>query len=176
VPPFLFWGWAIVILTEFVLRAVLIGVGTTLIFDLWVRFAARFLGGPQVNWAMPGRWFAYVLRGRFTHKTIAQSQPIQRELAIGWAFHYAVGIVFAAAAMVLGGPGWVQAPTLGPALFVGVATVLCGWLILAPGMGFGIAGSAFADANRRRVFQLLSHIVFGFGLYACAMLFRGLKF
>jgi hypothetical protein len=43
-------------------------------------------------------------------------------------------------------------------------------------MGFGIAGSAFADANRRRVFQLLSHIVFGFGLYACAMLFRGFKF
>lgn len=172
-PPHLFWI-AIVSKYAFVLHAVLIGVGTTLIFDLWVRFAARFLGGPQVNWAMPGRWFAYLLRGRFFHKTIAQSSPVPYELAIGWGFHYAVGVLFAAAAMILGGPGWAQSPTWGPALFVGISTVLCGWLILSPGLGFGIAGSAFPDANRRRLFQLVSHVVFGIGLYVCASLLRGM--
>lgn len=163
-------------LSDVLIRAILIGVGTTLIFDLWVRSAARFLGGPGVNWAMPGRWFAYLLRGQIFHRTIAQSAPIRHELAIGWAFHYAVGILFAVFAMALGGRGWSQNPTLGPALFVGISTVLCGWLILAPGMGFGIAGSAFADANKRRIFQLLSHIVFGLGLYLFAYCLRGVTF
>lgn len=164
------------LVSDFVIRALLIGVGTTLIFDLWVRFAARFLGGPGVNWAMPGRWFVYLLRGQFLHRTIAQSAPVNHELAIGWVFHYAVGVLFAVFAMLLGGPGWSQNPTLGPALFVGISTVLCGWLILAPGMGFGIAGSVFPDANKRRVFQLTSHVVFGLGLYICAFVLRGFSF
>ena len=154
---------------SFILNAVLIGIGATFLFDLWANFAARFLGGPKVNWAMPGRWFAHLLRGRFRHNTIAQSAPVARELAIGWAFHYAVGVLFAAATLILGGAGWAKAPTLGPAMFVGVTTVLCGWLILSPGLGFGIAGSAFPDANKRRAFQLTSHVVFGFALYGAAL-------
>ncbi len=163
-------------LLDFVIRALLMGVITTALFDVWVNFAARFLGGPKVNWAMPGRWFAYVLRGRFTHHTIAQSDPIARELALGWVFHYGVGVLFAACTLLLGGAGWARAPTPGPALFVGISTVLCGWLILAPGMGFGIAGSAFPDAMKRRAFQLVSHIVFGLALYASALALRGLAF
>lgn len=161
---------------DFTIRAFLIGVITTFLFDVWVNFAARFLGGPKVNWAMPGRWFAYLLRGRFMHHTIAQSVPIPFELPIGWIFHYAVGVLFAAFTLLLGGPGWAQAPTLGPALFVGISTVLCGWLILAPGMGFGIAGSAFPDAMKRRGFQLMSHVIFGLALYASALMVRGLSF
>lgn len=161
-------------LAQFILQAVVIGLIATVLFDLWVTFAARFLGGPKVNWAMPGRWCAYVLRGRFAHQTIAQSEPIHNELIIGWIFHYAVGVLFAAAVLLIGGPGWSHAPTLGPALFVGISTVLCGWLILSPGLGFGIAGSAFADANKRRAFQLLSHVVFGFALYGAALATRGL--
>lgn len=160
--------------TDFILRSIMIGVATTLIFDLWVTFVARFLGGPKVNWAMPGRWFAYLLRGRFFHHTIAQSNPIPRELLLGWFFHYLVGILFAAATLMIGGEDWAARPTLGPAMFVGISTVLCGWLILSPGLGFGIAGSAFPDANKRRIFQLISHCVFGLGLYASAWLFRPL--
>lgn len=159
---------------EFVLRAIVIGIVATILFDIWVTFAARFLGGPKVNWAMPGRWFAYLLRGRFAHNTIAQSEPMPNELAIGWAFHYGVGILFAAATLIIGGAGWANAPTLGPALFVGISTVLCGWLILSPGLGFGIAGSAFPDANKRRGFQLLSHVVFGFALYGAALATRAM--
>jgi Protein of unknown function (DUF2938) len=159
---------------DFILSSVLMGVLTTLIFDVWVTLAARYAGGPKVNWAMPGRWFAYLLRGRFFHHTIAQSAPIPRELLLGWFFHYWVGILFAAATLLIGGPDWIHKPTLGPALFVGISTVLCGWLILSPGLGFGIAGSAFPDANKRRIFQLISHVVFGFGLYLSARLIHPL--
>ena len=161
-------------IVSFVLRSLLIGIAATALFDLWVNFAARFLGGPKVNWAMPGRWFAYLLRGRFFHHTIAQSDPVQNELVIGWVFHYGVGVVFAAATLLIGGSHWVQAPTLGPALFVGISTVLCGWLILSPSLGFGLAGSAFPDATKRRVFQLASHVVFGFALYGAALATRGI--
>ena len=160
---------------HFIANAVLIGICTTIVFDLWVNFAARFLGGPKVNWAMPGHWFAHLLRGQYAHHTIVQSEPVSRELAIGWVFHYAVGILFAAATLLIGGPAWAQMPTLGPAMFVGVSTVLCGWLILSPGLGFGIAGSAFHDANKRRVFQLVSHIVFGLALYGTALALRAVQ-
>lgn len=163
-------------MSDFLIRSLLMGVLTTLIFDLWVNFAAGALGGPKVNWAMPGRWFAHLFRGRIRHHTIAESTPVMQELAIGWCFHYAVGVLFAAATLIVGGAGWARNPTLGPALFVGISTVLCGWLILAPGMGFGIAGRVFPDANRRRIFQLISHVVFGLGLFASAWLLRDVTF
>ncbi len=162
--------------SSLILHAIVIGIGATILFDLWVNFAARSFGGPKVNWAMPGRWFAHLLRGRFFHATIAQSDAVKNELAIGWAFHYGVGILFAAATLIIGGAGWANAPTLGPAMFVGVSTVLCGWLILSPGLGFGIAGSAFPDASKRRVFQLISHIVFGLALYVVALGVRAFGF
>ena len=37
-------------------RAILVGVGGTVVLDLWAEFLARVMGVPATNWAMVGRW------------------------------------------------------------------------------------------------------------------------
>lgn len=159
------------IVTEFIGKAIVIGVGATLLFDLWGQFL-RLFGMPKPNWGPPGRWFAHLLRGRVMHEDIARSEPVGGESAIGWAFHYLVGILFAATLLAIWGLGWARQPSFPPALIVGLATVGCGWFILQPGMGMGIAASKRANANQIRLLNIIAHIVFAIGLYGTALLTR----
>ncbi len=121
---------------------------------------------------MPGRWVGHLPRGRLAHDDIALAEPIPNERTIGWVFHYAVGILFAAVLVAIWGFGWVRNPTFGPALIVGLVTVGCGWFILQPGMGAGIAASKKPNANRIRLMNILGHVVFAIGLYGTALLIR----
>ena len=43
---------------EIVIGAVLIGIGGTVVLDLWATLLWRFFGVPATNWAMVGRWVA----------------------------------------------------------------------------------------------------------------------
>lgn len=158
---------------EFVVRAVLIGIGATALFDLWGRLLAA-TGLPVANWTLVGRWFAHAARGRLAHESIAASAPAPAETAIGWAAHYLVGVAFAGALLAIWGLEWARAPTPGPAMTVGLVTVLAGWLILAPGMGAGIASRKRPNPNRIRLVQIAGHAVFGLGLYLAAVLVQAL--
>ncbi len=62
-----------------------------------------------------------------------------------------------------------QNPTLLLPLVVGLVTVGCGWFILQPGLGNGIAASRRPDATRIRLLNIAGHIVFGFGLWLAAV-------
>lgn len=157
---------------EFLMRAVVIGAGATALLDLWAILLKRTIGWPAPNWAMPGRWVAHLFRGRLVHDDIARAQPVPNELAIGWVFHYAVGILFAASLLMVWGLDWARNPTFLPALVVGLVTVGCGWFILQPGMGAGIAASKKPDANRIRLMNIVGHVVFAIGLYGSALLIR----
>jgi hypothetical protein len=157
---------------EFLIRAIVIGAGATVLLDIWAQLLQRVAGWPAPNWAMPGRWFAHLLRGQVAHEDIGRAQPVANELAIGWAFHYAVGILFAAVLLALWGLGWSRSPTFGPALIVGLVTVGCGWFILQPGMGAGIAASKKPNAWTIRALNIVGHIVFAIGLYGTALLTR----
>jgi len=152
---------------EFLLKSIVIGIGATAIFDLWVRLLASF-GLPGANWTLGGRWFAYIPRGRLVHDGIANSPSIAGETAVGWTMHYVTGIVFAAALLLIFGLGWASAPTLGPALFVGIVTVLLGWCVMSPCMGGGIAAQKRPDRWTVRAVQLSNHVVFGLGLWITA--------
>jgi hypothetical protein len=39
-----------------------------------------------------GRWVAWIPRGVFVHRPITATAKVRGEVAIGWAFHYVVGI------------------------------------------------------------------------------------
>ncbi|WMS42609.1 DUF2938 family protein [Acuticoccus sp. MNP-M23] len=153
---------------EFLLNSVLIGIGATAIFDVWGKVVAA-VGLPGANWTMGGRWFAYIPRGRLVHDGIANSPSLAGETAVGWVMHYVTGIVFAAALLLIWGVGWADAPTLGPALIVGVTTVLLGWCVMSPAMGGGIAAQKRPDRWTVRAVQLTAHVVFGFGLWLTAL-------
>lgn len=156
----------------FLVKAVLIGAGATALLDLWALFLARAFGIAPPNWAMVGRWVGHLPSGRLVHDDIGAAAPVANERAIGWVFHYAVGIAFAAALLAIWGTGWASAPTLLPAMVVGYVTVLCGWLILQPGMGAGIAASKRANAVQVRLLNVAGHTVFGLGLYLTALVLR----
>ena len=53
-----------------------------------------------------------------------------------------------------------------------LATVGCGWVILQPGMGAGIAASNRPNANTVRLMNIAGHTVFAIGLYGTALLTR----
>jgi hypothetical protein len=154
----------------FLLFAILIGVGATIVMDLWVIFRTRVLGVPPASYGMLGRWIGHFPKGRFVHDNIAKASPVPGELAIGWAAHYAIGIVFAALLLSIFGLDWARQPTPLPALAVGLVTVAAPLLVMQPGMGMGIAASKAPNPNAIRLRALVTHAVFGIGLYVSALI------
>ncbi|HYG44767.1 MAG TPA: DUF2938 domain-containing protein [Bordetella sp.] len=151
----------------FLLRdAILVGAGATLAMDLWAIFNKRVFGIASLDYALVGRWLGHLPRGRFAHDAIGQAAPVRGERAWGWLFHYLTGIAFAAILLALAGPAWLQHPTLAPALLLGIATIVAPFFILQPGLGAGIAASRTPRPNTARLRSLLTHTVFGAGLYA----------
>src|SRR5262245_14080365 len=74
------------------LKATLVGVGGTIVLDLFGLIMSRVLGMPAPNWAMVGRWFGNMAHGQFVQVAIREAAPVKGELAIGWIAHYAIGI------------------------------------------------------------------------------------
>lgn len=164
------------VLTEFAVRAIAIGIGATVVMDLWSLVQKRLLGVPGLDFRFVGRWVAHLPRGQFFHAPIAASPAVRGEAAIGWATHYATGIVFAAALLGLCGLDWAHRPTPWPALLIGIATVAAPFLVMQPGMGAGLAARRTPHPATARVRSLVAHLSFGVGLYLAALATAGLRF
>jgi hypothetical protein len=54
---------------------------------------------------------------------------------------------------------------LAPAIAFGVVTVLVPFLVMQPAMGLGVAASRTPRPRAARVQSLITHTVFGLGLY-----------
>jgi hypothetical protein len=147
----------------------LTGAGATALIDVWALVRRRLLGVPLPNYAFVGRWIAHLARGRFGHDSIAAAPPVRTERVIGWSAHYLIGMVFALLLPAFWGVDWIRHPTLLPALIVGIATVSAPFLILQPGMGSGIAASRTPRPGAARLQSLITHAIFGFGLYLAAL-------
>lgn len=158
------------------IHAILIGAGATAFLDLWSAARARLFAAPQPDYALVGRWLAYLARGQFFHAAIATSAPVAGERLIGWIAHYLTGIAFAAVLLMLWGEAWAREPTLLPALIVGIGSVAAPFLIMQPGMGAGIAARRTPDPRAARLRSLITHAVFGVGLYAAGWGARLLDF
>ncbi|MFS8972988.1 DUF2938 domain-containing protein [Cupriavidus necator] len=150
---------------EFLLAALLIGAGATLVMDAWTVVRKRMLGVPALDYALVGRWLGWLARGRLRHQPIAASAPVRGERLLGWVAHYLTGIAFAAILLGCWGMEWARLPTLGPALVVGIGSVAAPFLLMQPAMGAGIAASRTPRPNVARVHSLVTHAVFGLGLY-----------
>ena len=143
-----------------------IGVGATAVMDLWAGVRQRLLGVAPPNYGLVGRWLGHMRRGRLRHEAIAAAPPVRGERVIGWVAHYLIGIVFAALLPALWGREWLNQPTLWPALAVGIATVAAPFLLMQPGMGAGIAARRTPRPTAARLQSLVTHAIFGLGLYA----------
>ena len=65
------------------MEALFIGIGATAVMDVWAIARARLFGIPAFDYALVGRWLAYLARGRFRHDRIAATPPVPGERAIG---------------------------------------------------------------------------------------------
>ncbi|GAB2787497.1 DUF2938 domain-containing protein [Halomonas shantousis] len=155
---------------ETLLPTLIIGIGATAVMDAWNLARQALLGLPAPDFGLVGRWLGHMFRGRFRHERIATAPPIPGEQALGWTAHYLIGIAFAGLLVWLGGPVWLDRPTPGLALAVGVATVAAPFLIMQPGMGAGLAARRTPRPWLARRQSLLNHAVFGLGLYGAAWL------
>jgi hypothetical protein len=155
-------------LSHFLVHAVLIGAGATAFMDVWWWLQKRVLGVPVLDYAMVGRWLGHLARGRLRHDAIAAAPPVAGERLLGWAAHYAIGMTFAGVLLGVAGIGWAHAPSPAPALAVGVASVAAPFLLLQPALGAGIAASRTPRPGLARRRSLVTHLVFGLGLYLAA--------
>jgi hypothetical protein len=149
--------------------AIAIGIGATLLMDLWNLALKRMLGIPSLSYCLLGRWFRYMPEGTFRHVSIAAAAQKPLECPLGWVAHYTIGVVLALGFVGLVSADWLERPTLLPALLYGVVTVLFPFFILQPSFGLGIASSRAPRPARARLKSLVTHTVFGVGLYVCAL-------
>ena len=152
-----------------ILTCLMIGVGATLLMDIWGILRGPLFGVAPADYRLLGRWLGHMKRGRFCHPAIAEASAVRGERLIGWSAHYAIGIAFAALLVVLAGEPWLQAPTPWLALQLGLITVAAPFLLMQPAMGAGIAASRTAQPNCVRLQSLITHLVFGLGLYLSAL-------
>lgn len=153
-------------------RGALIGIGATALIDVWAILLAALFGLPRPNWGLVGRWVWHLRDGKVFHDDIGQARPYAHELALGWAFHYLVGLVYGVILVLATGAAWLTAPTFLPAFILGIVTVGAGWFLLAPGMGAGWAASKTPNPTKTRALNLISHTVFAIGLFGTALLIR----
>lgn len=153
---------------ETTIHIAVIGIGATLLMDAWALVQRRAFGAAPLDYRLVGRWLGHLPRGRLRHETIAKAAPIPGELALGWAAHYATGVLFAALLVAACGPGWARNPTVWPALAVGIVTLAAPFLVLQPAIGVGLAASKTPDPTAARLRSGVTHLVFGLGLYLTA--------
>lgn len=156
---------------EAIARIVLVGVGATVVMDVWLMLLKR-MGVQTLNFAFIGRWVGHLFRGRFAHDSIGKAQSIPAELALGWLTHYAVGVAFAALLVGLHGVTWMHEPSLLAALAVGVCTVAVPLFVMQPAMGLGFAASRTPAPLKSCMRSMTNHTVFGLGLYLSAVVIR----
>lgn len=152
-----------------IVQSLIIGIAGTAAMDLWALALNRATGNPLPNWGLVGRWFAWVPRGRIFHGDITRTPPVRNERAIGWLAHYATGIIYAAALILIAGEAWAANPTFLPAFATGMITIAAGWFLLAPGMGAGWAASKTSNPAKSRLLNIAAHTAFALGLWAGAL-------
>jgi hypothetical protein len=158
------------------LAAILAGLGATAAIDLWGFFLRRVFGIQSLNYCLLGRWLLHMPRGTFVHRSIAAAESRRYECPAGWAAHYGIGTGFALLFVLLVSSRWLERPTPLPALGFGVVTVLVPWLVMQPALGLGVASSKTPNPAGARLKSLVTHTVFGLGLYLSALLLAALLF
>src|SRR5207247_10617195 len=153
----------------YVLIAIAVGFGATLVMDVLGIFLKHTFNIPSPNYCLVGRWLRYMPEGIFRHSSIAAAPQKPAECTVGWIAHYAIGVIFALALVLLASPQWLQEPTVLPAMILGVATVAIPFFVMQPSFGLGIAASKTPKPTQARLRSLTNHAEFAIGLHLAAV-------
>lgn len=154
---------------DLVAGAAAVGLGATLVMDLWNLFLKAAFGIPSLDLCLLGRWVAHMPAGTFRHERIGAAPPKKGECVIGRIAHYGIGVGLASALALLTSGESLLRPALLPALLFGIVTVVFPFFLMQPALGLGIASARAPDPARARLKSLMSHGAFGIGLWASAL-------
>jgi hypothetical protein len=157
-------------MTSRIIFAIGIGLGATLFMDGWALFLRRAFNIASLNLCFLGRWLLHMPDGVFRHPSIAAAQHKPRECSVGWIAHYTIGATLAVAFVLLVSPTWLASPTVLPALAWGIVTVVIPFFVMQPSLGLGIASAKTAHPARARLRSMMTHTVYGLGLYLSAFI------
>src|SRR5438046_10062431 len=132
----------------YVLVAIAVGLGATIVMDLCAIFLKRAFDIPSPNYCLVGRWLRYMPEGIFRHSSIAAAPRKPAECAVGWIAHYAIGAIFALTLVLLASPQWLRERTVLPAMILGLATVAIPFFVIQPSCGLGLAASKTPKIGR----------------------------
>lgn len=156
---------------EIIVRIIVIGIGATLLMDMW-SYLLSYFNIKTLDYRLVGRWIGNFFIGKFTHENITRTPVVRYEAIIGWTTHYIIGIIFSFVLVACFGIDWLYRPTLLPALIIGIITIVAPFFIMQPAFGFGIAASKLKNPLVARFMSLLSHSIYGLGLYLSAVVIQ----
>jgi hypothetical protein len=160
-------------MSEIIWRGVVMGVGGTILMDIWAYILHFVFKQPAPNWGPPGRWFWHLPKGKVFHDSIANATPYKNEVALGWFMHYAIGVLYGIILALVVTPLWFAEPHFIQPWIVGIVTVGAGWFLLQPGLGLGWAASKTPNPTKVRVLNLVAHTIFALGMFLSALLLAG---
>jgi len=134
------------------IEALVVGISATLTTDLWL-WMLQIVGAPPANWALVGRWVAWMPRGVFVHRLIVATPSIRGELAVGWGFHYVVGVAYAAFYLAI------------TRLVFAITLLVAPWFVMQPALGLGFFAARTPHPSVTRIINISGHAAFGVGLY-----------
>ncbi len=155
--------------------SLVVGIGSTLVLDLWVILVKKLLGMPPTDWGMVGRWLQGLAQGKLLLDTRIERSPNLSEKALGWLFHYLIGIAYAVLLLLIWGRGFADTPEIGPIVIVGIIfSSLAGLTVLMPAMGGGIFGRKLANQTAILIYVVVAHTAFAAGQYGFALISSGI--
>jgi hypothetical protein len=158
-------------LNELLLASLAVGVGATLVMDIWALLLQRVLAIPSLSYCLVGRWLGYMPSGVFYHTKITAAAPRSGECVLGWSVHYLIGIIYAGLLLIPSNGIWLEwlsdnaLQAFAAAVAVGLVTIVFPFLVMQPALGFGFAAAKNPHPVRARFKTLMTHSVFGVGLY-----------
>ncbi|MGU3575083.1 DUF2938 family protein [Brucellaceae bacterium C25G] len=156
------------------LEIIVVGGLATVASDVWQQLQKPFTGIPGANWPVTGRWVLGCGKGKFYAPKIASHPPLKGEAVVGWTFHYAIGIAYAAIYL-----GILYAVDIKPniinGLFFGILTLAAPFLLMKPALGGGLFGLKAPNPGKGLFLSVTAHAAFGMGLYIGIIFYNFLR-
>lgn len=153
------------------LEILAVGVVATAASDIWQQMQKPITGIPAANWPVTGRWVLGWRQGRLYDPMIGKRPSLKGESAVGWSFHYLIGIIYGAIYL-----GLIYAASMVPTLFngliFGLITLAAPFLLMKPALGGGLFGLKASNPGKGLFLSISAHAVFGIGLYTGELLYR----
>lgn len=147
----------------------LIGIGATMVMDLWALTLQRIWKIPGLDYAIVGRWIGHMRSGVFVHEGIHLASKVPGERLAGWGIHYVTGVLFSLAFGKFVGGAWLEDPQILQSALFGILTLIFPFFIFQPSIGVGWAASKTPFPWLARLRSFSAHLAFGIGMYLSAM-------